>query len=69
MDIFVRLNRERGITVVFVTHEAEVASYTRRVITLRDGRIVSDAPTGRTAVVPFPGVAALEATREQEAPA
>ena len=41
MDIFVRLNRERGITIIFVTHEPEVAAYTDRVIQLRDGRVIS----------------------------
>jgi len=68
MDIFVRLNRERGITIVFVTHERDVAAYTRRMITLRDGRIIADEPTARRTVVAFPGVtAAVEQT--QEAPA
>jgi putative ABC transport system ATP-binding protein len=51
MEIFVRLNRERGMTVIFVTHESEVAAYTNRVITLRDGGIVSDAATPRPPVV------------------
>jgi putative ABC transport system ATP-binding protein len=37
-----RLNRERGITVILVTHERDVASCASRVITMRDGRIVSD---------------------------
>jgi len=55
VEIFVRLNRERGMTVIFVTHEAEVAAYTHRMITLRDGRIIADAPTTRTTIVPFPG--------------
>ncbi|MBI5284559.1 MAG: ABC transporter ATP-binding protein [Chloroflexi bacterium] len=55
VDIFVRLNRERGITVIFVTHEPEVAAYTHRMITLRDGRIIADAPTARKTVVQFPG--------------
>ncbi len=36
------LNRERGVTVVMVTHEAEVAACASRVVTVRDGRIVRD---------------------------
>ena len=42
MDLFVKLNRERGITVIFVTHDANVAAYTRRVIELSDGVIIAD---------------------------
>ncbi len=42
MAIFQRLNRERGITVVFVTHEADIALHTRRILHIRDGLITSD---------------------------
>lgn len=42
MAILQRLNREQGLTVVIVTHEAEVADYARRVITVRDGKLVGD---------------------------
>jgi putative ABC transport system ATP-binding protein len=42
MEIFLRLNQDRGITVVFVTHEPDIASYTRRVIHIRDGQVSSD---------------------------
>ena len=42
METFARLNAERNLTVVFVTHEPEVAAYTRRVVHIRDGRIVED---------------------------
>ena len=42
MGIFERLNRERGITVIFVTHEPDIAAFTRRVIHIRDGLITSD---------------------------
>ena len=37
-----RLNRERGITIVLVTHEHDIAACASRVVTFRDGRIVSD---------------------------
>ena len=42
MAIFQELNRARGITVVFVTHENDIAAHTRRIIRLRDGRLASD---------------------------
>jgi putative ABC transport system ATP-binding protein len=41
MALFQALNRE-GVTVIVVTHEAEVAAFASRVIRFRDGRIVSD---------------------------
>ncbi len=44
MAIFHKLNRERGITIVFVTHEPDIAAHTRRIVRLQDGHIVSDAP-------------------------
>jgi putative ABC transport system ATP-binding protein len=42
MQIFQRLNHEKGITVIFVTHDPWIARHTKRVIMLRDGKIVSD---------------------------
>ncbi|HEY3059171.1 MAG TPA: ABC transporter ATP-binding protein [Chloroflexota bacterium] len=42
MAIFQRLNREQGLTVVFVTHESDIAYHTRRILHLRDGLITSD---------------------------
>ena len=42
MDIFQRLNRERGITVAIVTHEPDIAQYAGRVVVFKDGRIKSD---------------------------
>jgi len=42
MGVFQKLN-EQGITIVMVTHELDVASYTKRTVILRDGRILSDA--------------------------
>jgi putative ABC transport system ATP-binding protein len=43
MDVFQKLN-ERGITIVMVTHELDIARYTKRSIVMRDGSVVSDAP-------------------------
>ena len=42
MGIFQRLNRERGLTVIFVTHEPEIAYHTRRIIHLRDSLLFAD---------------------------
>ena len=42
MDIFCRLNREQGLTIVLVTHEPDIAGYACRQIHFRDGRITSD---------------------------
>ncbi|MBV8750168.1 MAG: ABC transporter ATP-binding protein [Candidatus Eremiobacteraeota bacterium] len=44
MALFQRLNDERGMTVMLVTHEADVAAHARRLVTFRDGHIVSDEP-------------------------
>jgi putative ABC transport system ATP-binding protein len=44
MAIFQRLNREQGISIIVVTHEPDIAQYGQRIITFKDGRIVSDQP-------------------------
>jgi putative ABC transport system ATP-binding protein len=46
MDLLVRFNRERGITVLMVTHEPDMAAYASRTIRFRDGHVESDEPTG-----------------------
>jgi ABC-type lipoprotein export system ATPase subunit len=45
MNSFRELNRERGITIVLVTHEADVAAYSRRLVRLKDGRVLYDGPS------------------------
>jgi putative ABC transport system ATP-binding protein len=52
-----RLNKESGITIVLVTHEHDIAACASRVITVRDGRIVSDVLRDQ----PLDAAAALEA--------
>ena len=49
MDLITSLNRDQGITVIMVTHEADIAAYARRVIGFVDGRIASDVMNKETA--------------------
>ena len=54
MDLLQQLNRQQGITIVFVTHDPEIAQYCNRVINFRDGRIESDQHNHTTAAEPPP---------------
>jgi putative ABC transport system ATP-binding protein len=45
--IFQRLNREVGITIVFVTHDPEISAHTRRIVRLLDGKVVNDELVAR----------------------
>jgi putative ABC transport system ATP-binding protein len=51
MEIFQRLNIERGLTIMLVTHEHDIAEYGTRIVSFRDGRVRADHPvaTRRTA--------------------
>jgi len=42
METLVSLNRQQGLTIVLVTHEADIAAYADRIVTMRDGQIISD---------------------------
>lgn len=42
MSVIQKLNREKGITVIMVTHDKDVALYCRRLVNLKDGLIISD---------------------------
>jgi len=50
MGIFQRLNQERGITVVLITHEMDIAEYGTRTVTFRDGQVVADRAVARRRV-------------------
>ncbi len=43
MGVFQKLN-DQGITIVMVTHELDIAQYTKRMVVMRDGMVVSDTP-------------------------
>ena len=45
MELLRTLNDERGVTIVMVTHEPDMAAYARRVVRFVDGRIASDTAT------------------------
>jgi macrolide transport system ATP-binding/permease protein len=62
MDILVGLNRGRQLTIVLVTHEADIAAYADRIVTMRDGKIVSDERKARAGAKP-PAAAGSEAAR------
>jgi putative ABC transport system ATP-binding protein len=62
MGVFQRLNRESGITIVLVTHEPDIAAFASRIVTVRDGKIVSD----RAVRAPRDAMDELEALPEDE---
>ncbi len=47
MGILQRLSHDKGITILLITHEHDIAEYAKRVITFRDGRVVADVPVER----------------------
>ena len=46
MDLLVEMNRQRGITILMVTHEQEMAAYAKRIVHFIDGRITDDRHNG-----------------------
>lgn len=44
IDIFLKVHREKKKTILLITHSMEVARMTQRIVTIRDGRIISDVP-------------------------
>ena len=57
METLTKLNREQGVTIVVVTHEADIAAYADRVLTMRDGQVISDKRNPKPAKT-APGVRA-----------
>jgi len=50
MQLFRELNEQRGITIFLVTHEPDVAANAKRIVTFRDGHILSDVPVEKAAL-------------------
>jgi putative ABC transport system ATP-binding protein len=68
MEIFQRLNREMGITLVLVTHEPDIAQYAHRVVVFKDGKIKKDysIDTPRNAAEELKNLPAVEEEEEEE---
>jgi macrolide transport system ATP-binding/permease protein len=68
MEILQRLNREQGLTVIVVTHDPDISEYADRVVTFRDGRVISDtrraAAPGVTTAPSVPAAVARPAEKE-----
>jgi len=52
LAVFKELNDKRGITIVMVTHEPDVAAWTRRTVVFRDGLVIEDRPSAAPTQVP-----------------
>jgi putative ABC transport system ATP-binding protein len=48
LGTFQKLNEEHGRTIILITHEPDVAEHAQRIITLRDGKIISDVPVKKS---------------------
>jgi len=46
LNLLLALNREQGTTLVLVTHDPAIAQHASRIVTMRDGRVVSDSAAG-----------------------
>ncbi|MBK9713775.1 MAG: ABC transporter ATP-binding protein [Kouleothrix sp.] len=53
MQIFERLNREQGMTIILVTHEPDIAAHARRTLHVRDGLIAEDATRQHVVEIPI----------------
>ena len=63
METLVSLNREQGVTIILVTHESDIAAYADRIVTMRDGEIISDERVSKPAPAPAPAAPAAGVKR------
>ena len=68
METLVSLNRDQGVTIIVVTHEADIAAYADRIITMRDGMIISDERKRKREQVPRPVTATAPLLRPHSVP-
>ncbi len=61
MALLQQLNRDEGLTIIVVTHEQDIAAFASRLLTFRDGKLVSDARRS-----PADAAAALQARRAED---
>lgn len=66
LDLIGRLHRDEALTVVLVTHDAEIASRAHRIVMLHDGVIVHDQPSPRVGGPPIPPIKSLGAPTDSE---
>jgi macrolide transport system ATP-binding/permease protein len=72
METLHSLNREQGVTIILITHEADIAAYADRIVTMRDGKIVADESVRKAAaavVAAAPASSAIFHPSEPTAPA
>jgi len=65
MDLFSQLNRQEGITIVLVTHEADIARYAKRLVHFVDGQVSHDGPHQPLEATPSTHVAAPVGTDDE----
>ena len=56
MQTLSSLNREQGVTIIVVTHEPDIAAFADRVLTMRDGQIISDVKNAARARASRPAI-------------
>jgi macrolide transport system ATP-binding/permease protein len=54
MEALLSLNRDQGVTIILVTHESDIAAYAERIVTVRDGEMVSDERVAKPRLAPTP---------------